>query len=329
MGHHFYYSILLLEMTRLIDNPTLPISLVIVSDFEPGKKTWQDEDACLRHSMADPNGVPSQVIIAASAAYEQTERPDWSDISVPVEIIFVDSEYSGTIKDGATDHATQDLLAVVEADCIAKPRWLLGLYVRYLEDMDVGAVSGLTMYEPTSVFRRVSSLYDRAFIEETFHNGDAIHISNNGALYEKDLLSRFPYPEDTSPFISAHKRSISIIDAEIRCSLTKEAIQYHAFDGWSFIVDVRKNKGFQYQIMRSEMMGVSPNALQKIWWTIDMALKGILSDYRTLKRSFSTFCKPRDLPLALLYPFLVRPLELWGAVLCHMGHRSVPHSSYR
>lgn len=313
----------------MTEKPILPVTLVIVSDFEPGQKTWQDEDECLRHFMGDKYGGPSQVIIAASSTYNQTKRPDWSDISSPVKLVFVDSEYSGTIKDGGTKHATEDLLVVVEADCIPKPGCLAQLYAKYRVDKNVSAVTGLTIYEPTSSLRRVSSLYDRAYLEETENNGDAVHISNNGALYEKELLLKFPYEEHASPFITGHKRQIDMKKDGIRFGLNRQAILYHAFDGWPFLFDLRKNKGFQYQIMRSYMLGISANTTQKFSWTFIMFGEGIRSDFRTLWLSFKNFCKPRDLPLALIYPFIVRSFEIWGAVSSHTGHQFVPGSSYR
>ena len=309
--------------------PVLPISFVIVSDFEPGPKSWDDENDCLRRIMADPHGIPAQVVIAASASFRDTAVPDWSDIPVPVQLVFADSAFSGTIKNAATSHATQDLVTVVEADCLTTPGWLSGLYRKYLEDPDLDAVTGITMYDPTSAMRRVAGLYDRGYLEERLASGDARHVSNNGALYRKSFLLQFPYEDDPSPFVSAHKRHNAMHAARKRVGLAPDAVQYHAYGGWPFIVDVRKNKGLQYQIMWQNTLSAPPTRWQKAWWSLRLLYSGMRVDFATLRRSFRTFCTPADLPLALVFPFLVRPLELWGAILAHKGHKAVPETAYR
>jgi hypothetical protein len=309
--------------------PVLPITLVIVSDFEPGPKTWDDEDDCLRRALADPYGIPAEVVIAAASSFRDTAPPDWSDLPVPVRLIFADSVFSGTIKNAATEHAGQELVAVVEADCLSTPGWLAELYRTFLAHPGLDAVTGLTMYEPTSAMRRVAALYDRGYLEERLANGDAKHVSNNGALYRKPVLMRFPFPDDPNPFVSAHLRHNTMRAANTRVGLAREAVQYHAYGGWPFIADVRKNKGLQYQIMRAAMLGTTPGGLQKIWWSLRMIPAGMATDLAILRRSFGTFCRPVDLPLALVFPFLVRPFELWGAALAHARHRAVPGTSYR
>ena len=309
--------------------PVLPITLVIVSDFEPGPKTWDDEDDCLRRALADPHGIPSEVVIAASSSFRDTAPPDWSGLPVPVRLVFADSEFSGSIKNAATEHARQDLVAVVEADCLSTPGWLAGLHDTFRADPGLDAVTGLTKYEPTSAMRRVAGLYDRGYLEERLANGDAKHISNNGALYRKSLLARFPFPDDPNPFVSAHFRHNAMRAARTRVGLARDAVQYHAYGSWPFIADVRKNKGLQYQVMRAAMRGTTPGPWQKIWWSLRMIPAGLATDIAILRRSFGTFCKPADLPLALVFPVLVRPFELWGAVLAHRSHRAVPGTAYR
>jgi hypothetical protein len=44
----------------------LPVSLVIVSDYEAGGKTWADERSAIAAFTADPEGVPSQIVIVES-----------------------------------------------------------------------------------------------------------------------------------------------------------------------------------------------------------------------------------------------------------------------
>ncbi|MHA3915663.1 glycosyltransferase family protein [Halovulum sp. GXIMD14793] len=306
-----------------------PISLVIVSDFEAGPKTWSDEDSCLRACLSDAAGIPGNVVIAASASDKGTPPPDWSDLPVPVKIVFVDSEKSGEIKNGATAHTQHDLVAVVEADCQAVPGWLVALHRIYQQDPALDAVTGLTSYEPATSMRRVMALYDRGYLLDTLQNGDAEHISNNGALYRKSLLEQYPYGPEASPFVSAEIRHHALRAAGVRVGLTRDAIQYHAYEGWPFIVDVRKNKGLQHQIMREASRGPYKSSLARFFGGLRRYRKGISQDWRSLRRSFSFFCKWHDLPLAIVMPLILRFVEGRGTSLAQAGHDLVPNSSYR
>lgn len=307
----------------------LPISLVIVSDFEDGPKTWADEDECLRRCMTDPAGVPSHVVIAASEADRETPPPDWSAYPAEIDIIYVDSTASGVLKNAAIPHTRHDLVAVVEADCDAQPGWLAGLYNTYLEDTSVDVVSGRTLYDPTSAMRRVAALYDRGYLEERLFDGSAKHISNNGALYKRDFLERYPYDDDESPFTSAAKRQALAQREGARYALAPDAIQHHAYGGLPFIMDVRRNKGLQWQQMMQHLSGHPPKGLTKPWWIIRMVLGGLRADCRLLTRSFSNYCKPVDLPLALVFPFFIRFPEIHGALYAQNGHTSIPDTHYR
>ncbi|WP_322891808.1 MULTISPECIES: glycosyltransferase family A protein [unclassified Yoonia] len=307
----------------------LPVSLVIVSDFEPGAKSWVDEDTCLRSFLADSGGLPSDVVIAASAQFQDSAVPDWSGLPVPVSVVFVDSQESAQIKNGATAHVRENYVAVVEADCLCAPGWLGALYGAMIAQPDLDAVSGLTFYEPTSALRRVSSLFDRGFMLDRTTDGRVVHVSNNGALYRKDVLLRFPYAPDPSPFVSAHRRQNAMRDAGVRFGLVTQAAQFHAFGGWPFIVDVRRNKGFQDAVMHPPSARAPRSLSRRIGWYLRRFGKNILSDYRLLRRAFGVYCKPHDLPLAVLYPFIVRPIETRGAMLALRGHAALPDTAYR
>ena len=60
----------------------LPITLIIVSDYEPGPKTWADEDAAVRAYTNDPAGAPAEIIVAAATQDEATPHPDWTCLNV-------------------------------------------------------------------------------------------------------------------------------------------------------------------------------------------------------------------------------------------------------
>ncbi len=148
-------------------------------------------------------------------------------------------------------------------------------------------------------------------------------------MYTRALLLKYPYEDDASPFVSAHKRQMRVFPSGHRVALADDAVQYHAYGGWPFILDLRKNKGLQYQIMRSYLSDTTPNALQKLWWPIRMLLGGLRDDFILLTHFFGKYCKPSDIFLAVIYPFFTRPIEILGAVQAYAGKDAVEGSAYR
>jgi len=306
-----------------------PITLIIVSDFEPGAKTWHDEDRALQCYLRDPNGTPSEVIVAAYAGYETTPRPDWSFYDVPVRTVFVNSERSATIKNAAVDHSCFALIALIEADCLAEPGWLSALYRAFQRNPEIDAVSGRTIYEPTSSLRRVASLYDRCFIEERNLDGSAKHVSNNGALSTAKFLQRFPFVDVENPFVSGEQR-VRDASAQGACfEFTPDAIQYHAYGGWPFIRDVRRNKGHQFRYLARQKHEGDRGPGERLGWRIRMVARHFRKDYQSMRRSFSDYCHSRDLFLAILFPLLVRHWEWQGAAMADRGLEAVENTAYR
>jgi hypothetical protein len=109
----------------------------------------------------------------------------------------------------------------------------------------------------------------------------------------------------------------------------REAVQYHEYGGWPFIVDVRMNKGLKYQIMQRSGQGQTSGRLRSFLENADLFYCGVRADIRMMRRLFGEFCKLRDLPLAVIFPFVARALELRGAALGKCGDVSVPGTAYR
>lgn len=298
----------------------LPITLIIVSDYEPGPKTWADEDAAVRAYTNDPAGAPAEIIVAAATQDEATPHPDWTGLNV--RMVFIDAEASASMKDAATPDASYDLIAVIEADCVCEPGWLAALHQEMIDKPHLGAVSGTTMYRPTTALRRAASLIDRGFIRAQLANGDYYHVSNNGALYRAALLKANPYPEAVSPFVSAERRNQRMKRDGARFGYASAAIQYHEFGGWPFIADVRGNKGHQHYL--TAFSGKTPVG----GWLRTM-IRCIRGDLASTVKSYFAYCRLTDLPILLALLVYARPFEWQGATMAKNGMKLVEGTSYR
>ncbi|MEO1688301.1 MAG: glycosyltransferase family A protein, partial [Pseudomonadota bacterium] len=224
------------------DAPVLPVTLILVSDFEPGEKTWADEIAAADAFLGDPSGVPAEILILETEGDTAPPPPALLRHGARLRVERSRAEGSAALKDAAVPLARFDLAAVVEADCAVRPGWLAAVHARIQADDRPDVVSGRTVYpgdgasDGTSdgasngaldgALRRVMGLMDRGFAEIPMAGG-RWHVSNNAALYRIEALRRFPYPqetdEDLNPFVSAERRQNAMHAAGLRTAFAPQA----------------------------------------------------------------------------------------------------------
>jgi len=289
----------------------LPVSLVLVSDYESGEKSWADERAALVAYLGDPNGVPAEVIVMESglgAAGPPVIPQDIAALAPQVRVCFADTTSSSELKDAALAYCTCDLVAVAEADCIPLPGWLAALAEEIRQEQGFSAVSGRTTYQKDTSLMRVLSLLDRGYMEVS-DEGRYSHVCNNGAIYRKEFLKKHQYPlNEISPFVSAEMRQIEMLNAHARFGFRSDAVMYHAFGGLGFVYDVRRNKGYQAATMisKGEPRGSAHIVLAAVRRTIE-------DDWKTVRRTSRYFVKRRDWLLLALTFLAVRIPEFIGA----------------
>lgn len=290
---------------------TLPVTLVLVSDYEPGKKSWEDELAALDAYLGDPSGVPDEVLImeAGSGAGGPAKIPEEiAALSPRVRVCFAGTTSSAKLMDAALPHCRHDLIAVAEADCLPLPGWLAALTDEIQREETYAAVSGRTTYQGDTSFMRVLSLLDRGYMEVP-HSQGYINVCNNGAIYRKELLEKHRYPVDEiSPFVSAELRQMEMLRAGARFGVRPDAVMYHAYGGLEFIYDVRRNKGYQAAIIISK--GQQRGRLRTVLAAVKRTIK---DDWKTVRKTSDQFIRRSDWPLLLVTFVAVRIPEFVGA----------------
>ncbi|MEW9834153.1 glycosyltransferase [Mesorhizobium marinum] len=296
-----------------VTSPVLPVSLIIVSDYATA-----DGDGELRLALQaygrDPEGIPAEIVVMlpTGRSFRPDEDPDLAEIAAAAAIIVVthDSEESSQLKDAGLAHCRHDVVAVVEADCLPRPGWLATLFSSFAMMPEAEAISGRTSYGDDSMMKRVFSLLDRGFLECRDPDGRITHVSNNGALYRRTMLERFPYEPNLGPFISAHLRQHAMVREGIVVELDARALSNHAYEGLPFLWDLRRNKGFQHAQMK---LRKAPERGR-----LGAALSAVMASFnenrRTARAVGRDFCRPGDWPLFWVMMFLVRIPEFAGAI---------------
>lgn len=287
--------------------PVLPISLIVVSDY-----LSDDGDGELRQSLQaylhDRAGVPAEIIVILPAGSTFSYGVDAGEPSVV--IVTHDSDESSQLKDAALPYCHHQLIAVVEADCLPQPGWMATLHKALDENPAVAAVSGRTSYGNGSMMKRVMSLLDRGFIECRDRHGKVIHVSSNGAIYRRALLERYRFQPGQGPFVSAHIRQDAMNEDDVALAVDPRAVSIHAYEGLGFIWDVRRNKGYQFALMKLRKRSDRSR--------MGLAVSAVMASFRENRRTIDAvgdqFCYAADWPLLWLMMLAVRVPEFVGAL---------------
>lgn len=296
------------------------LTVVVVSDFEAGEKTWADEIAMMRALAAQDYDCPFRVIIGESEAHKDMEPPAALFAHLPdVEIVYSPSDLSAAIKDYAVSQCKTEWVAVFEADALPEPQWLRLTMEAALANQDCAIVSGRTWYGDETMWRRVLNLIGRSF-DDLGRSDESIHVSNNGALYRTSIIQDYPYPEATTPFLSAPLRTFKMRDDGVKFYSEREARTRHAIGGLDFVLDVHRNIGFT-----DMMLPKKPS-----YWIIPrLTLERIRNQIGCALRVGGEYLKPLDWPLWAAMMVFIRFPEWRGMHEALQKTEKLEGSAYR
>lgn len=296
------------------------ISIIIVSDFELStEKSWQDEIRCLAAFRKQDFAEPYELILVENSAFANNVAEQVYQTAPQVRVLFTDEQQSAKLKDYAVAHTDSPLIAVVEADCTPNPQWLRTLVTALREHPDYAVASGRTWYGDSNSYQRCLNLMHRAF-DDYGKPSESKYISNNGAVYRRDILQHFPYPDAITPFLSSRERNRQILKAGHRFFFHPQARMQHAIGAFDFFRDVHRNVGY------ADMMG-QPS---RHYLRIPLLFAGrSWIELRNLMRLHRQYLKWYDW---LLLPLLMlggRLLEIPGMLDAIHQRQTIPNSAYR
>jgi hypothetical protein len=132
--------------------------------------------------------------------------------------------------------AVSQLVFVQEADVVLLPDSLSKLCAA-LADLGVVSASCQTVYNPEKSLLRVLSFLGR--------ERNAGTISNNAALFQADIIRRYPYLKTGSPFVACAERNRRIRKDGHKTTIVASALAIHDFEGLMFELEYYRQKGFQ------------------------------------------------------------------------------------
>lgn len=297
----------------------MSVSVIVVSDFEGGgQRSWRSEREILEALARQDIRQPFEVLLVESERYRNATPSHLGDIYPGLRIIYAPETQSARLKDFGVSQVSAEFVAVLEADCLPNPSWLRVLVDALRQRPDVSAVSGRTNYGNETMYRRVLSLVDRSF-DDLGQAGVTAGISNNGALYRRSLLLRFPYPPAITPFTSARLRMNAMRQAGHLFFFEPAAVMRHAIGGWGFIRDFRRHTGY------SDMFCHQTRGLRSI---PRLSWRRRRREARDCLRLGSSYLRWYDWPLTAALLATAPVLELPGMLDALRERASIPKTSY-
>lgn len=283
----------------------LSLAVVVVSDFEPGPKTWNDEILMAGALALQGVEFDFELIIVESSVHCGTSPPRELLETFPgARIVFCDSEKSAALKDYGVSLCDTEWVAVVEADSLPERDWLQRLAQAAAEHPGYDVFSGRTHYGTDSSWKRALNLLDRSF-DDKGSSGPTTIISNNGALYRTETIRKFPYPDAATPFLSSRLRNGAISQAGHKAYFERSALMRHQVGGWGFVVDFRRNTGF------ADMLQSGSPAFSRIPSLLLRRVRGEMRKVRLLHREYWQW---HDWPLGLMLFCFSRIPECAGMI---------------
>ena len=301
-------------MTRAV------VSVIVVSDYEDaGQKSWRSEREILAALARQDFGRPFEVVLVESEQHRDAAPRDLLAICAGSRIVYAPETQSARLKDFGVGQVDADLVAILEADCLPNPPWLRVLVDVLRQRPDVSAASGRTTYGGETMYRRSLSLVDRSF-DDLGRSGITEHVSNNGALYRRSLLRRFPYPPAASPFTSARLRLQAMREAGHVFFFEPTAVMRHGIGGWGFVRDVRRHTGYS-DMVRHPTRGLG--SIPGLLW------RRRCREARDCLRLGPTYLRWYDWPLTAALLAAAPVLEVPGMLDALRERAAIPKTAYR
>jgi len=305
---------------NIIKSKPCDLSVIVVSDYGNSvDKSWMDERNILQALAVQDIRQPFEVLLVENESIRDKVPSDLSEIVPNLKVVFFNSNRSSVLVNHAVSCTSGKLVAMMEADCIPDPGWLRKLVKTMKNNPEISVASGRTSYGSNTALERCLSLLHRGF-NDLGYSGLTCHISNNGALYRREVLEQFPYPETATPFLSSWMRKNLMQINGHHLYFERSAGMIHALEGWQFILDLHRNRGY------AAMMIDGQSAVSKI---PVLLIRSLMTEFSSLYRLGKNYLNYYDLVPTLALLFVLPFLEIPGMLDAIKTRDYIPGSVYR
>lgn len=295
------------------------LTALVISDTEPGAKTWQDEIdavAALVNQDIDEN---INIWIIESSENQHVPVPDsLMGLCPSLKVLYVDSQRTEDMKDYGISQCETEWVLILDADCQLDTDCLRLMMEGADNNSDCDIFCGRTNYGEHTMLRRVLNLFDRA-IDDHEQDGRIFYIANNVALYRTAVIRNFPYKGAPTTFTTMRDRLTEILKADVKIYYVHDALVRHAMF-LSFIPDYRREVGFANTYTRDH---------KNLLTSFRAVAATMKKDAKMVMERSGRYWRWYDWPLGITLYFGIRIPELYGAMEAALGRDGPNNSQFR
>ena len=219
------------------------VSVLVVSDY--GGRTAEDWNY-LRDTLSALGRQEFtervEVILVDSTPDGQQMPPDLMGL-VPSLQVIAGAETTRELLNAGVRAASAELVVLLDGDCAPAPGWLRAAVDAMRAHPEVAAVSGRTVYPDKGFSYRVLATLSRSFVDPG-GPGPTRFISNNNAIFRRDVLLTHPLPAFPRP-LAARLQTEAIRLAGGALYFEPRMRVTHRFDGWPMERRIRRHIGYR------------------------------------------------------------------------------------
>ena len=218
------------------------VSVIVTSDYAvdapDGISVFSD---CLEALARQDIKEPVEFILVENVELPSDLTARLARILPSLRIVAAPASSAAELKNAGARAAGADLVAFIDADCVADSCWLSHFLADMRQHPEVAAVTGRTHYGAGGFLSRVMALLSRSYLDQG-RAGYTRHVAINNAGFRRAVLLSHPCSTE-----GAH---MSLLQAEAlfraghRVLFDPRLSVRHAYDGWSHEREIRRSLGY-------------------------------------------------------------------------------------
>jgi hypothetical protein len=217
------------------------VSVIVTSDYAFGAPNIEIFRDCLEALARQDINEPVEFILVENVELPSDLTARLARILPSLRIVTAPGISAAELKNAGARAAGADLIAFIDADCVADNGWVAHFLADMRRHPEVAAVTGRTHYGAAGFLSRVMALLSRSYLDQG-RPGYTRHVAINNAGFRRAVFLSHPCSTE-----GAH---MSLLQAEAlfraghRVLFDPRLSVLHAYDGWSHEREIRRSLGY-------------------------------------------------------------------------------------
>lgn len=219
------------------------VTVIVTADYAVDSvESNENLRRCLAALSRQDVEEPVEFVIVESPDLDAAFAAELRQIVPSLRIIAADGPSAAALKNAGARAASADLVAFIDADCVAARGWLGHFLAAMRAHPEIAAVSGRTHYGSRRFLHRAMALLSRSYLDQE-RAGYTRHVAINNAGFRRSVFLSYPCPRESGAHMSL-LQSEALRRAGHRLFFDPKLSVRHAYDGWPAEREIRRSLGY-------------------------------------------------------------------------------------